>query len=76
MIDDPLNKLKVKRGSDLPQARLNEEDVSFILQLIREREDLKARAKELTNTKIAEKFGVHFRTIDRISAGESWTHVD
>lgn len=75
MIDDPLNRLSVLRGSQLPQSKLTEEDVVLLRQLISEREALKAQAAQLTNAKLAEKWGVHVRTIDRISTGEGWGHV-
>ena len=76
MIDDPLNRNKVKRGMDLPQSRLTDDDVRNIRSLIKHRADLLNQAKQLTNKKIAEKYGVHFRTIDRISTGETWGHVE
>jgi len=76
MIDDPLNRTKVKRGEDLPQSRLTDDDVRAIRQLISERSELLRQARELSNRKIAEKFGVHFRTIDRIATGETWGHVE
>jgi len=75
MIDDPLNRQKVKRGSQLPQSKLNEEDVLNILGIVEYRNKLKDELSNLTNKKIAEKYDVHFRTIDRITAFESWTHV-
>ena len=75
MIDDPLNRLKVKRGEDLPHAKLTDEDVRYIRLLVEQRELYKRQASELTNAKIAEKYDVHVRTIDRITAGENWTHV-
>lgn len=75
MIDDPLNRNKAKRGSDLPQSKLNEDDVRLIRGLVEHREYEKKKLAELTNAKIAEKFGVHIRTIDRITAGENWGHV-
>ena len=75
MIDDPLNKLKARRGSQLKHAKLCEDDVRLINGLIEHRDSLKKELKQLTNASIAEKFGVHVRTIDRISAGENWTHV-
>jgi hypothetical protein len=75
MIDNPLNRLKVKRGSELPHAKLTESDVLLIRSLVEHREHLKDQARMLTNQRIAEKFGVHQRTIDRITAGESWNHV-
>lgn len=76
MIDCQLNRTKVKRGSELPWAKLDESDVANIRQIVSDRELLKRAAAELTNAKIAEKFGVHRRTIDRITAGEAWTHVE
>lgn len=75
MIDDPLNRIKVKRGSQLPQAKLDEADVEMIIELIEHRNQLRDAAARLTNSTIAEKFGVHRRTIDHISAGEGWAHV-
>lgn len=75
MVDDPLNRLAVKRGSELPHAKLTEDDVRLILALVAERDELRRRAKQLTNREIAKKFGVHRRTVDKISAGETWIHV-
>lgn len=75
MIDDPLNRTKVLRGSQLPQAKLHEDDVQLILQLVAHRDDLKRQLCLMTNERIAEKFNVHRRTIDRITAGEAWGHV-
>lgn len=75
MKDDPLNRLKVKRGSQLPHARLDEIKVAEILRIFAQREKLKQQLRSMTNTEIARKYGVHYRTIDRISAGESWGHV-
>ena len=76
MKDDPLNRTKAKRGSQLPHAKLCEDDVRLILSLVEHREKLKREAKNLTNARIAEKFSVHIRTIDRITSGESWGHVE
>lgn len=76
MIDDPLNRTKVKRGSELPWAKLTEDDVRLINELIAERNKLKAQLSALTNRAIAEKFGVHIRTIDSITGGWAWTHVN
>lgn len=76
MIDDPLNRLDAKRGEELPQSRLTDDDVRNIRALIKHRSDLLSQAKQLTNRRIAEKYGVHFRTIDRIASGETWGHVE
>ena len=75
MKDDAMNRLKVKRGQDLPHAKLTDDDVKMIREMIEHREELKRQASELTAAKIAEKFGVHVRTIDRVSTGENWGHV-
>jgi len=75
MKDDTHNRLKVKRGSQLPHAKLTEDDVVLIRQLAEERDRLRAEASQLTNAKLAEKWGVHVRTIDKITAGEHWGHV-
>ena len=75
MIDDVMNKLKVKRGEQLKHSKLTNDDVKMIRQLVEHREDLKRQASALSAAKLAEKFGVHYRTIDRVTAGENWGHV-
>lgn len=75
MKDDPMNRLKVKRGSDLPQAKLTEGDVSNILEIVRDREEMRTKLRSMTNRALAEKFEVHQRTIDKITSGLSWSHV-
>lgn len=75
MIDDVMNRLKVKRGSQLPHAKLDEEKVAEILATIERRESLKSELRSISNAAIAKRYGVHYRTIDRISAGENWGHV-
>lgn len=76
MKDDPLNRLKVLRGSQLPQSKLTEDDVRWIWELVAHRDDLKRQLSVLTNAAIAEKFGVHVRTVDKVIQGNGWTHVD
>ena len=75
MIDDPLNRLKVKRGTELPQSKLTEDDVRQIWALVAERESLRKRLSGLTNKAIAERLGVHVRTIERILYEGAWSHV-
>ena len=75
MIDDNLNRLKVLRGSKLPQSKLNESVVVEILNVVDKRNQLKAQLAELTNSKLAERYKVHVRTIDRVTNFENWTHV-
>lgn len=75
MIDDPLNRTKVKRGEELPQAKLNQKKVAEIRELVEIRQAMKKRASELSNANLAKKYGVHVRTIDRVTTGETWGHV-
>lgn len=75
MKDDPLNRTKVKRGSQLPQSKLTESDIELIRLILHEREIMKNQLKQITNKSLAEKFGVHQRTIDKVVVGESWVHV-
>lgn len=75
MIDDPLNRLKVKRGSDLPHSKLNEDKVRYIHSVVAERDALRATLSTMTNKALAKQLGVHERTIDRVTEGYSWGHV-
>ena len=75
MIDDPLNCTKVKRGEQLPHAKLTNDDVRNIRALIDHREELKRQASLLSNKRLAEKYDVHQRTIEKLSSGFSWSHV-
>lgn len=76
MIDCPLNRLKVKRGEDLPQSKLTEADVKRIrrqyarYRMLRARLDARYTAKGLART-----YNVHVRTIEKILTGEGWTHI-
>jgi len=76
VVDDPLNRLHVKRGSELPHSKLNEKLIKKIRKTVAERERLKVVLSGMTNAAIAKQYGVHVRTIDRITAGENWHHVD
>ena len=75
MIDDPLNRLKVKRGEELPHSKLTNDDIKLIHQAVEHRNELRKQASQLSNRSLAEKFGVHYRTIDKVTAGYSWTHL-
>ena len=58
-------KANALRGEELPQARLTEEKVKAI------RENRKGQtAKQLSAV-----FGVHYRTIEKVRSGETWSHV-
>lgn len=64
------------RGMDLPQSKLMPLDVDEIRSAARQRESLRQHIRDnLSNEAIARKFGVHVRTVEKILAGESWSHV-
>ncbi len=76
MIDDAMNRLKVKRGSQLPQSKLTEADVREIFAMVEQRDRLKRQLSRLTNASIAEMYGVHVRTVDRVTSGHGWSGVE
>lgn len=59
-------KADAKRGVELPHARLTERDVIAIRRNVRGQ----------TAKQLAESFGVHFRTIEKVRAYETWAHVN
>jgi len=63
------------RGSKVKGSKLTESDVLLILNLFKDREEMDRKRKQLTNKSIADKFGVHYRTIEKISQSKSWTHL-
>jgi len=75
MRDDATNRMKVLRGEALPQSKLTDDDVRLIRALVEERRQLTQQARSLSNARIAEKFGVHERSVEKIINGEQWGHV-
>lgn len=66
----------VKRGEDLPHAKLTPELVAEIRSARRQREKLRKYIDEnLTNQALAKKYGVHVRTIEKAITNESWSHL-
>jgi len=63
------------RGTALPHTKLTEDDVDLIRRCVAERERMRREANKLSNQQLAEKFGVHQRTIDRITQNRGWIHV-
>lgn len=55
-----------KRGNDLSHARLDPEKVRAI----------RANARGLTAQQLADVYGVHIRTIDKVRVRETWAHVE
>jgi hypothetical protein len=70
-----MNRTKVKRGEELPQSKLDDADINLIRAAVKERKRLRSEASELSNTSLARKFGVHRRTIEKVTQGFSWVHV-
>lgn len=64
------------RGVELPQSKLTPEQVSAIRSAARQRENLRQYIREnLSNDALAEQYGVHRRTIEKVLSGDSWSHV-
>ena len=64
----------VRRGLELPQAKLMPLDVAEIRSAARQRQSLRSYiASNLSNAALAKKFGVHERTIEKILSRETWS---
>jgi len=65
-----------KRGMDLPQSKLTPLEVDAIRSAARQRESLRKHIKDnLSNDALAQAFGVHVRTIEKVMQGHTWSHV-
>lgn len=68
--------MKGLRGDQLPQSKLNEKLVRKIRQ---EREDAMIQREKLNKkihaVELAKEYNVHVRTIEKVLAGYSWTHI-
>jgi len=73
--DDPLHRLRFKRGEQLSHNKLTARDVKWIREQVEERERLRHEANKMSNAKLAEKLGVHQRTVDRVISYQNWSHV-
>jgi hypothetical protein len=63
-----------KRGSDLPQTKLCPDDVHAIRSAVRQRDGLREHIRNnLSNQALADKFGVHRRTIEKIVQLHTWS---
>lgn len=73
---DVANRLKVKRGEELPWAKLTEDDVRLIRRIHSEgAEQIKRIQSSCTAKALAEKFGVHMGTVEKLLRYETWRHV-
>ena len=73
---------KVRRGSQLTHAKLDENDVRLILELVEYREQARKQSQKLreevlslSNKALGEKFGVHYETISKVVRRIDWSHV-
>jgi hypothetical protein len=65
-----------QRGQDLPQAKLLDLDVIAIRSAVVQRQNLRNHiAQNLSNEALAQKFGVHVRTIEKAVQRETWGHI-
>lgn len=63
------------KGSKHHNAKLTEDDVKLILELNKERLEIRRKLQGVTIGAIAEKFGVSPSVINHIVLGDAWTHV-
>ena len=64
-------------GNANATRRLTEEDVRLIRQVhAAGRAEIKRIHATCTAKALAEKFGVHHRTVEKVLAFETWRHVD
>lgn len=64
------------RGQDLPQAKLLDLDVIAIRSAVVQRQNLRNHiTQNLSNEALAQKFGVHVRTIEKAVQRETWSHI-
>ena len=64
-----------QRGSDRWNAKLTDDDVRLMRELVAERERLLAEARKLSDKEIAAKFEVHPNTVWKVCKRDSWSHV-
>lgn len=64
------------RGMDLPQSKLTPLEVAAIREAARRRAQMRREINEtLSNAALAQAYGVHERTIEKVLAYGSWRHV-
>ena len=56
-------------------AKLTEQDVLDIREVVDRRETIRNQLKTMTNKALSEKYGVHIRTIDKITNFYTWGHI-
>ena len=72
----PLARLFALRGEQCPAAKLTERDVAIIKELHAKKMRLVARINRRYSVDgLAQRFGVHRTTIEKIIYRETWAHV-
>lgn len=62
-------------GSALPQTKLLPEHIEDIRSAVKQRDSLKKYIQEnLTNEALANRFGVHRRTIEKVISRDTWAN--
>ena len=65
------------RGTQLPHAKLTDDDVEAIRSAVRQREALRDHIRNnLSNDALAKPCGVHVRTVEKVVQGYTWVHVE
>lgn len=74
---DAENRAKANRGQDLPWAKLTDDDVRLMRRLHQEgRAEIDRIRSYCTMRALAEKFGVHRRTVEKVLSYSTWRHVE
>ena len=64
------------RGQELPQTKLLDIDVVSIRSAARQRDALRKHIKDnLSNEALANQYGIHIRTIEKVLQYNSWSHI-
>lgn len=64
------------RGASLPQSKLTDAQVIEIRAARAKRLDLLAHIREnLSNEALAQRMGVHVRTVEKVLNGGTWAHL-
>ena len=76
MKNDPLNRLKVKRGDELPWSKLNDEKV---IKARRDHERARLLIKKIQNKYsvqgLADQYGVSKGAMEKAISGITWSHL-
>jgi hypothetical protein len=73
--NNPLRSLRAVRGEAIHTAKLCENDILVIREIVEYRNKLRAELSAITNKSLAVKYDVHQRTIDKVTSGFTWGHI-